>query len=141
MEHDRLDQALHWAVDAMASVLFYNIGGFPFIVLWLTVAAVFFTFYLRGVNFRLFRHALSVAGGKFDKKGESGEVSCLSALCSALAATVGLGSIAGISVGVAIGGPGAIFWIVCAGLLGMATKFAEVTLSMCYRKFDKGKVF
>lgn len=128
--------------DAIAAVLFFDIGGFPFIVLWLIVAAVFFTVYLGGVNFRLFRHGIDVARGKFDKQGDAGEISCFQALMSALSATVGLGSIAGISVGVAIGGPGAVFWIVVAGLLGMATKFAEVTLSMCYRHIDAdGKVF
>lgn len=129
-------------VDIIASVLFYDIGGFPFIVLWLVVAALFFTVYLRGVNFRLFKHGLDIARGKFSNSNEAGEVSCLEALFSALSATVGLGSIAGISVGIAIGGPGAVFWVVVAGMLGMATKFAEVTLSMCYRKIDKdGKVF
>ena len=129
-------------VDVLSSVLFFDIGGFPFIVLWLVVAAFFFTFYLRGVNFRLFGHALSVVSGKFDKKEDSGEVSHLQALLSAISATVGLGSIAGVSVAVAVGGPGAIFWIVAAGMLGMATKFAEVTLSMCYRRIDaNGKVF
>lgn len=129
-------------VGALAAVLFYDIGGFPFIVLWLVIAAFFFTFYLGGVNFRLFRHAISIASGKFDRKEDAGEISPLQALLSALSATVGLGSIAGISVAVAIGGPGAIFWIVLAGLLGMATKFAEVTLSMCYRTIDAdGKVY
>jgi AGCS family alanine or glycine:cation symporter len=128
--------------DAIASLLFFNIGGFPFIVLWLIVAAVFFTVYLKGVNFKLFKHGIDVARGKYNKPGEAGEVSCFQALMSALAATVGLGSIAGISVGIAIGGPGAVFWIVAAGMLGMATKFAEVTLSMCYRHIDAdGKVF
>lgn len=128
--------------DAIAAVLFFDIGGFPFIVLWLIVAAIFFTIYLNGVNFRLFAHGIDVARGKFDKQGDAGEISCFQALMSALSATVGLGSIAGISVGVAIGGPGAVFWIVVAGLLGMATKFAEVTLSMCYRHIDAdGKVF
>lgn len=137
-----IDNLLHMLVDGLGAVLFFNIGGFPFIVLWLMLAAIFFTIYLRGVNFRLFRHAVRVAQGKYDKAGERGEVSCLQALLSALSATVGLGSIAGISVGVAIGGPGAVFWIVAAGLLGMATKFAEVTLSMCYRKIDgHGKVY
>jgi alanine or glycine:cation symporter, AGCS family len=135
-------QAFETLVAWMAAVLFLDIGGFPFIVLWLIVAAVFFTVYLRGVNFRLFSHALSIVSGKFDRKEDAGEVSHLQALLSALSATVGLGSIAGISVGVAIGGPGAIFWIVVAGLLGMATKFAEVTLSMCYRRIDEnGKVY
>lgn len=129
-------------VDALASVLFFNIGGFPFIVLWLIVAAFYFTYYLRGVNFRLFGHALKVASGRYDRKEDEGEVSHLQALLSALSATVGLGSIAGISVGVAIGGPGSIVWIVLAGLLGMATKFAEVCLSMCYRRIDEnGKVY
>ncbi len=62
-------------VAGMSSVLFYNIGGFPFIVLWLVVAAVFFTIYLRGVNFRLFRHALQIVSGKYDNHDATGEVS------------------------------------------------------------------
>ncbi len=129
-------------VDLLASVLFFNIGGFPFIVLWLMVGSLFFTIYLRGVNVRLFTHAIKIARGDYDQAHHAGEVSHLQALLSALSATVGLGSIAGISVGVAIGGPGAVFWIVLAGLLGMSSKFAEVTLSMCYRKIDKnGKVY
>ncbi len=127
-------------VAGLAGVLFYPVAGFPFIVLWLAVAAVFFTLYLRFVNFRLFRHAFALVLAR-EKQGE-GEVSNLQALLSALAGTVGLGSIAGISVAVVIGGPGTIFWIVVAGLLGMASKFAEVTLSQQYRRMDAtGKVF
>jgi AGCS family alanine or glycine:cation symporter len=137
-----ISELFQMLVNALAAVLFFDIAGFPFIVLWLIIAAFFFTFYLGGVNFRLFGHALKIAMGKYDRKEDAGEVSHLQALLSALSATVGLGSIAGISVGVAIGGPGAIFWIVAAGLLGMATKFAEVTLSMCYRRIDSdGKVY
>lgn len=129
-------------VALMSSVLFYDIGGFPFIVLWLVVAALFFTAYLRGVNFRLFRHALQIVSGKYDNHDATGEVSHLQALFSAIAATVGLGSIAGVSVAVAVGGPGVVFWIVVAGFFGMATKFAEVMLSMCYREADaNGKIF
>ncbi len=134
-------------VNALSAVLFFNIGGFPFIVLWLIVAAFFFTFYLRGVNARLFKNALQIVTGQAshdknrDHKKDVGEVSHLQALLSALSATVGLGSISGISFGVAVGGPGAIFWMVLGGLLGMATKFAEVTLSMTYRRIDAdGKV-
>lgn len=138
---DALQHAFEQLVAGMAAVLFFNIGGFPFIVLWLLIAAVFFTIYLRGVNFRLLGHAIDIARGKYDNKDDHGEVSHLSALLSALAGTVGLGSIAGVSVAVAVGGPGVIFWILVCGLLGMATKFAEVTLSMCYRKIDvDGKV-
>ncbi|MGE0753940.1 MAG: alanine/glycine:cation symporter family protein [Alphaproteobacteria bacterium] len=132
-------------VGAMSAVLFLDIGGFPFIVLWLVAAALFFTVYLRGVNFRLFRHAFHVVTGKHGDKDEAhgkGEISHLQALFSAIAATVGLGSIAGVSVAVAVGGPGVVFWIVVAGMLGMATKFAEVTLSLQYREVDaSGKVF
>lgn len=132
-------------VDVMAAVLFFNIAGFPLIVLWLFGAAIFFTVYLRGVNFRLFRHAFHIVSGKHAQEDEAkgqGEVSHIQALFSAIAATVGLGSIAGVSVAVAIGGPGVVFWIVVAGFFGMATKFAEVTLSMQYREVDaSGKVF
>ncbi|MDX1975576.1 MAG: amino acid carrier protein [Rickettsiales bacterium] len=137
-----MQQGFETLVGWLAAILFFNIGGFPFIVLWLIVAAFFFTIYLRGVNFRLFKHALQIVSGKYDHKDDAGEVSHLQALLSALSATVGLGSITGVSVAVAVGGPGTIFWIVVAGLLGMATKFAEVTLSMCYRRIDAdGKVY
>lgn len=129
-------------VDAMAAVLFYDVAGFPFIVAWLVAAAIFFTLYLGFVNFRMLPHAFAIVTGKHKEAGSTGEVSQLQALLSAVAATVGLGSIAGVSVAVAVGGPGAIFWIVLMGLFGMASKFAEVTLSMQYRKVDAhGKVF
>jgi len=137
-----MEAAFRQFVDAIAAVLFYDVGGFPFIVLWLVVAGVFFTFYLRFVSLRLFGHAWDIVRGKEDHAQDKGEVSHLQALLSALSATVGLGSIAGISVGVAVGGPGAIAWIMVGGFLGMSTKFAEVTLSMCYRQIDAdGKVF
>jgi AGCS family alanine or glycine:cation symporter len=127
--------------DALASVLFYQIGGFPLIVLWLMVAAVFFTLYLNFVNIRLLPHAFSLLKAERAQKGSKGEVSQMQALLSAISATVGLGSLAGVAVAVAVGGPGAVFWIVVMGLFGMASKFAEVTLSLQYRKIDKdGKV-
>lgn len=140
---DMFQSLLTHVVEVLSAVLFFDLGGFAFIVVWLMAAAVFFTCYLCGVNFRMFRHALSIALGRDKESGESaGEVSPLQALFSAIAATVGLGSIAGISVAVAVGGPGATLWIVAAGLLGMASKFAEVTLSMQYRRIDAdGKVF
>lgn len=135
------DTLLKPLVEALSLFLFYPVAGFPLIVLWLVAAAVFFTVYLGFVNFRLlpqsFRLAMAKPAG--DTKGE---VSPLQALLSAVSATVGLGSIAGVSVAVAVGGPGAIFWIIVMGLIGMATKFAEVTLSLQYRKIDAdGKVF
>ena len=136
-----IESALKPIVSGLSSVLFYDLGGFPFIVLWLMVGALFFTFYLRGVNVRLLRHAFALITHKNTQDGGSGEVSQLQAFLSAISATVGLGSIAGVSVAVAVGGPGAIFWIVVMGLFAMATKFAEVTLSLIYRRFDAdGKV-
>lgn len=135
------ETALKPLVSALSSVLFYDVAGFPFIVLWLMVAALFFTLYLRGVNLRLLRHSFALITHKPKEGNDAGEISQLQAFLSAISATVGLGSIAGVSVAVAVGGPGAIFWIIVMGLFSMATKFAEVTLSLMYRKVDAdGKI-
>lgn len=136
------ETALKPLVSALSSVLFYDVAGFPLIVAWLMVAALFFTIYLRGVNIRLVGHSFSLVTHKSKDASDKGEISQLQAFLSAISATVGLGSIAGVSVSVAVGGPGAIFWIVVMGLFSMATKFAEVTLSLMYRKVDAdGKVY
>lgn len=133
--------ALTPVVELLSAVIFYNIGGFPLIVLWLMAAALFFTVYLRFVNWRLLPHAFSLLKADKAQRGSKGEVSQIQALLSAISATVGLGSLAGVAVAVAMGGPGAVFWIVVMGLFGMASKFAEVTLSLQYRQIDKdGKV-
>jgi AGCS family alanine or glycine:cation symporter len=135
-------QVLSPLASALSSVLFYEVGGFPFIVLWLMVGALFFTLYLRGVNLRLMGHGFRLVTHKPKDADDKGEISQLQAFLSAISATVGLGSIAGVSVAVAVGGPGAIFWIIVMGVFSMATKFAEVTLSLMYRKVDAdGKVY
>lgn len=108
----------------------------PFIVLWLVFGAVFFTFYFKFINFRGFRHAIELAMGKFDKDGHDGEISHFQAIATACASTVGLGNIAGVAVAITLGGPGATFWLIVAGLLGMTTKFAECTLGVKYRKIN-----
>lgn len=137
-----LQSTLEPIAATLGSVLFFEVSGFPLIVLWLMVAAVFFTVYLGGVNIRLLPHALSLLRAKPEAGNSKGEISQVQALLSAISATVGLGSIAGVAVAVAVGGPGAIFWIVVMGLFGMATKFAEVTLSLQYRTIDaNGKVY
>ena len=105
----------------------------PLIVLWLIFGAVFFSIRMRFVNFRLFKHAIEVVKGTYDNPDDEGEVSHFQALTSALSATVGLGNIAGVAIAVSIGGPGATFWMVVAGLLGMASKFSECTLGQKYR--------
>lgn len=136
-----IENVLSSFTAALSTVLFYSIGGFPFIVLWLVAAALFFTIYLGFVNIRLLPRAFALATGRNTNR-DAGEISPLQALLSAVSATVGLGSIAGVSVAVAVGGPGVIFWILVMGFFGMASKFAEVTLSVRYRKMDAdGKIY
>ncbi len=105
----------------------------PFIVVWLVFGAVFFTIKMRFINFRGFKHSIQLIQGKFDDPSDKGEVSHFQALTTALSATVGLGNIASVAVAITIGGPGATFWMVVAGLLGMSTKFTECTLGVKYR--------
>ncbi len=109
----------------------------PFIVVWLILGALFFTVYMGFINFTGFKLALQHVAGKFDKKDEKGEVSHFQALTTALSATVGLGNIAGVAIAISMGGPGATFWMIIAGLLGMSTKFVECTLGVKYRNIDK----
>ena len=106
----------------------------PFIVAWLVTAAIFLTVKMGFINFRGFRHALSVTRGRYTDPSAPGDVSHFSALATALSATVGLGNIAGVAIAVGRGGPGATFWMIVAGLLGMTSKFAECTLGQMYRE-------
>ncbi|RMG18600.1 MAG: alanine:cation symporter family protein [Deltaproteobacteria bacterium] len=113
----------------------------PFVVVWLIFGAIFFTIRMGFINLRGFRHALDLVRGKYDDPNEPGEVSHFKALATALSATVGLGNIAGVAVAISIGGPGATFWMIVAGLLGMSSKFVECTLGVKYRTIDaKGHV-
>ncbi len=113
----------------------------PFVVVWLVLGALFFTIKMRFVNIRGFRHAIELIRGKFDNPNDKGEVSHFQALATALSATVGLGNIAGVAIAITVGGPGATFWMIIAGLLGMSSKFTEVTLGVKYRNInEKGEV-
>ncbi|MBX2797995.1 MAG: alanine:cation symporter family protein [Myxococcales bacterium] len=105
----------------------------PIVVAWLVFGALFFTLRMMFVNVRMFGHALSVTAGRYDNPDDEGEISHFQALSSALSATVGLGNIAGVAIAVSVGGPGAVFWMVIAGLLGMSSKFVECTLGQMYR--------
>ena len=102
-------------------------------MIWLVAGATFFTFYLRFINLRGFAHALRIVMGKEDQEGDIGEVSHFQALTTAVSGTVGVGNIAHVAVAVSVGGAGAAFWMVVAGFLGMASKFAECTLGVKYR--------
>ncbi|MGD8150346.1 alanine/glycine:cation symporter family protein [Ornithinimicrobium sp. Y1694] len=119
-------------------IIFFTlpIPGFemPFVVLWLLVAAIVITFYLFFIQVRGIPTAIDVIRGKFSSKDDPGEIPHYQALTSALSGTVGLGNIAGVGAAVTMGGPGATFWMILAGLFGMATKFAECTLGVKYRQ-------
>ena len=106
----------------------------PLVVLWLVLGAIYFTIKMGFINIRAFGHAIDVTRGKYTDPTVTGEVSHFQALSAALSATVGLGNIAGVAIAVSIGGPGATFWMIIAGLLGMSSKFAECTLGQQFRK-------
>ncbi len=107
------------------------------IVLWLIAGGLFFTVFMRFINFRGLRHAVGLIQGKYDKPDDRGEVTHFQALTTALSATVGLGNIAGVAIGITIGGPGATFWMILAGFIGMSSKFVECTLGVKYRKINE----
>ena len=138
---DKVDGAMGSANGALESVFFYKIplpwgAEVPLLVAWLVLGALFFTFRMGFINLRAFGHAINVTRGKYtnpDAHGE-GEVSHFQALASALSATVGLGNIAGVAIAISMGGPGATFWMIMAGLLGMSSKFVECTLGQKYRE-------
>jgi len=112
------------------------------IVIWLVIGAIFFTIKTRFINVRGFKHSIDLIRGKYSKpktKGErvaAGEVSHFQALVTALSATVGLGNIAGVAIAVSVGGAGATFWLIVAGILGMSSKFIECTLGVKYRNVN-----
>lgn len=108
----------------------------PFVLIWLLIGSVLFTIYFGFVNITGFKHAIEVVRGKFDNpnKKEAGEVSHFQALTAALSGTVGVGNIAGVAIAVSIGGAGATFWMIVAGLFGMSAKFVECTLGTKYRR-------
>lgn len=147
---ERIDAAFVPLVEILDKIFFWDpvkalgidIGAdVPIVVLWLILAGIFFTFRMKFVNVRAFRHSIRLIRGKFDKPGSKGEVSHFQALSTALSATVGLGNIAGVAIAIAVGGPGATFWMIVAGFFGMSLKFTECTLGLKYRKIDeKGEV-
>lgn len=109
------------------------IGGNVWFVTLLLGTGIFFTLYLRFPQFRYFRHAVKVVRGKFDKKDDIGDASHFQALSTALSGTVGTGNIAGVALAIHLGGPAALFWMLITAMLGMCTKFVEVTISHKYR--------
>ncbi len=146
-------QGVFWEIPITDSI------SVPWVLIVLIGGALFFTFYFKLINIRGFFTAINIVRGKYDevesddiddtltngseqKEDHHGEVSHFQALTAALSATVGLGNIAGVAVAISIGGPGATFWMIVAGFIGMASKFAECTLGVRYREIDEdGKVY
>ena len=140
-ENQSLDQVINQLVqpitDAVSNFIFFKVSiagsDVPLIVCWLIFGACFFTVYLGFINLRGFGHAVNTVRGKYSKPDSQGEITHFQALTAAVSGTVGIGNIAGVAITVSIGGPGAIFWLIVAGLVGMTTKFVECTLGVKYR--------
>lgn len=134
---DRVNGVFEWFI--FRDVIFWDNASetnlvLPLVVLWLVLGSIFLTVKMGFINLRAFRHAVNVTRGKYSNPADTGEVSHFQALAAALSATVGLGNIAGVAIAVSIGGPGATFWMIIAGLIGMTAKFTECTLGQKYRE-------
>ena len=155
---EQINEAFKPISDFFSSVIFFQIGGNPFVIYLLVGSALFFTIYFGFINIRRFPLAINIIRGKYDDvdhqvvdqkdivdeaevystdsikgKSEEGEVSHFQALTTAVSGTVGNGNIAGVALAIALGGPGATFWMIVCGLIGMSTKFVECTLGVKYR--------
>ncbi|MBE7652256.1 alanine:cation symporter family protein [Tenacibaculum finnmarkense genomovar finnmarkense] len=160
---EKINEGFKPVADTWGGFVFYSIelgGGvkMPLVIIMLLMAGLIFTILFKFVNIRLFPTSINIVSGKYDEidhvttdvmagdltpggdaietirvEGTDGEVSHFQALTAALSGTVGLGNIAGVAVALSLGGPGATFWMVVAGLIGMSSKFVECTLGVKYR--------
>lgn len=144
-----IDESINNATAPIAefigNIVFFTIqigdAALPVVVLWLVMGAVFFTIYMGFINIRGFKHAIELVRGDYTDPKSHGELSHFQALATAVSGTVGIGNIGGVAVAVSVGGPGATFWLIVAGFLGMSTKFVECTLGVKYRlEFEDGHV-
>jgi len=152
----KIDQAFKPISDFFSGLVFFQVFGIPFVLILLVLSALFFTIYFGFPNIRYFGKAINTVRGKYDDvesgglektdmaidgdipdtikdESEEGEVSHFQALATAVSGTVGNGNIAGVALAIALGGPGATFWMIICGLLGMSSKFVECTLGVQYR--------
>lgn len=140
----KIDEAFKPFSDFFSSRVFFEIWGNPFVIYLLVFSAAFFTLYFLFPNIRYFGTAINVVRGKYDKlekiDPKDGEVSHFQALATAVSGTVGNGNIAGVALAIALGGPGATFWMIVCGLIGMSTKFVECTLGVHYRDVDENGI-
>lgn len=136
----QIDTLLAPVAELFTQIIFYSISinsiDIPLIVLWLIIAAISFTCYFGFLNFTGLKHSVKIIKGDYSSPHDKGEVSHFQALTTALSGTVGLGNIAGVAIAISIGGPGATFWMMLAGLMGMSAKFLECALGVKYRQID-----
>ena len=147
----RIDSAFQPVSEFVDNTVFYSIPvstdaegnpiKMPWVLAWLGIAAIVLTIYFKFLNFRSWRLAMRTLRGKYSQPNDPGEITHFQALSAAVSGTVGLGNIAGVAVAISIGGPGATFWMVLMGFLGMASKFCECTLGVKYRRIENGKVY
>tara|TARA_B110001452_G_scaffold267052_1_gene275562 strand:+ start:1177 stop:2778 length:1602 start_codon:yes stop_codon:yes gene_type:complete len=163
----KIDEAFQPVADAFFDAIFFPIYKgdtitIPFVLVLLVGSALFFTIYFGFPNIRFFGKAINVVRGKYDHidhgvaetmysdstpsgdsvetikdESQEGEVTHFQALATAVSGTVGNGNIAGVALAIALGGPGATFWMIVCGLLGMSTKFVECTLGVQFRDIGK----
>ena len=141
-----IDEAFKPYAKAFSEIVFYSVDiagtQAPIIVMLLVGCSFYFTFYLGFINVRGFKHALQIVSGKFSNPKAPGEVTHFQALTTAVSGTVGVGNIAHVAILTSLAGPGAIFWMIVAGFLGMSSKFVECTLGVKYRQENPdGSVF
>lgn len=163
---EQINDAFLPITEIWKNIVFWKVPGLeiPLVIIILVLGAIFFTLYFGFINLRKFPLAVNVVRGKYDAiegpeekaevksvagdlpeairdESQKGEVSHFQALTTAVSGTVGLGNIAGVALAIALGGPGATFWMIVCGLLSMSTKFVECTLGVTYREVDaKGTV-
>lgn len=143
---EQINKIMEDPTKKITSVVFFAIKvnedvSIPLVLVWLAVAAIFFTFYFRFVNLRFLGLAAKTIRGRYSSPNDPGEITHFQALTAALSGTVGLGNIAGVAIAIQLGGPGATFWMILMGLFGMTSKFVECTLGVRYREIDsEGKV-
>ena len=142
----KIDEAFQPISDFFNDVIFFSIGENPFVIYLLVGSAIFFTLYFGFPNIKYFITSINVVRGKYDdvekdnNVSDDGEVSHFQALTTAVSGTVGNGNIAGVALAIALGGPGATFWMIVCGLMGMSLKFVECTLGVHYRDVDENGV-
>ena len=136
-----IDDKFRHVAEGLEKIVFFSLPMFgsnvTVIVLLLVGCGLFFTLYLGFINLRGFGHAIRIVRGDYTDPKDPGEVSHFQALTTAVSGTVGVGNVAHVAIVISIGGPGAAFWMIVAGFLGMSTKFVECTLGVKYRNEHK----